>query len=206
MIITIWNAIGAASDQIVAISTAIMAIFAFLGLKAWREQIRGAADYEKAKQILRAVYKVREMFKYVRSAGVYEYEYPPEMKDSSGHLKSEFDYEGNLHVYTERLKKFDPAFSELEELAIDAQVHWGAEYQEIIKQMRGRRIDLLIALQGFLDSKKAGGYRRLSPEESQDIHYKMYYIGEDSKHDPFTKQINAAVKLFEDKLCSIIGR
>ena len=183
-----------------------MAIFAFLGLKAWREQIRGAADYEKAKQVLRAVYKVREMFKYVRGPGIYEYEYPPEMRDSTGHLKSEFAYEGNLHVYTERLKKYDPAFSDLEELALDAQVHWGPEFQEIIKQMRGCKIDLLIALQRFLENNKPGSYRKLSPEESQDIRFKMYYIGEDSKNDPFTKQINSAVKLFEDKLCPIIGR
>jgi hypothetical protein len=55
-----------------------------LGLRTWRRQLKGTSEYTKAKEVLKAVYKVGRAFRHIRSASIYEYEYPEEMRDSFG--------------------------------------------------------------------------------------------------------------------------
>lgn|ERR1043166_1488299 len=57
---------------------------AALGLRTWRRQLKGTSEYTKAKEVLKAVYKVGRAFRHIRSASIYEYEYPEEMRDSFG--------------------------------------------------------------------------------------------------------------------------
>lgn len=126
-------------DIVVAISTASMAILAYRGITTWRKELKGKAEYQLAKNVLKAVYKVRDAFKIVRHPFIYSYEYPEKMTDHSGHLKSEYNYEGTLNVYEKRFEKLDEAFRDLEEKHFDAQVEWGAQFQEIIVPLGGAK-------------------------------------------------------------------
>ena len=129
------------------------------------------------------------------------------MTDSFGHLKRDHDYEGTAHVYDARWKFLAEAFQELEEQNLDAQVEWGPEFQEVIVPLRKCKVELQIAIQNMLEAKKNPHDRRsLSREERAEERSTLYHIGEDSKHDKFTPEINAAIELFEKKLRPHIKR
>ncbi|MGD0653640.1 MAG: hypothetical protein ABSA16_04795 [Thermoguttaceae bacterium] len=68
--LTIPEYITLAKDIILAISALAAAFIAWRGLATWRKELKGKSEYEIAKQVLKAVYKVREAFKIARNSGV----------------------------------------------------------------------------------------------------------------------------------------
>lgn len=203
----IWNFLANSSDQIVALAAASTALFVYIGLKTWRHELKGRSEYELAKKILRAVYKVREAFYHVRKLAIFQFEYPEDMRDYHGHLKAEHRYTGTVHVYETRWKVLNDAFRELEEQNLEAQVEWGNEFLDIIVPLRGCRTDLEIALQRFLESKKTSRTEEgITPEAWKDIRSKIYFYGKDSEHEIFQPQIDDAINKFEDRLRPIIKK
>lgn len=198
---TLAECITAGKDIVVAIAAALAALFAYLGLSTWRKELKGKSEYQLAKDALKSVYKVREAFKHVRNPAIFQYEYPEEMTNHHGHLKQENRHEGTAHVYQERWKKMDEAFSELESYHLDAQVEWGPEFQDVIKDLRSCRAELLVAIQRMLERMKDTYDREvLSIDEKAEERSVLYHLGTDSKHDKFTPDINAAIGKFEEWL------
>ncbi len=192
--------IGVTKDILVGLSAVVATIFAYLGLYAWRKELKGKSEYQLAKDILKSVYKVREAFKHVRNIVIFQYEYPEDMQGPHGHLKPEYDHEGTAHVYETRWKLMDESFKELEEYHILAQVEWGPEFQDRIKKLRACRSELLVTIQQMLRRKKNPNGKMNSIEEQAEEESVLYHIGEDSKHDKFTPKINEAIQEFEDWL------
>jgi hypothetical protein len=183
------------------IASAAAALIAYLGLTTWRKELKGKSEYAKAKEVLKAVYKVRRAFNHVRNPIIYQYEYPERMRDSSGHLEKKYDYEGTAHVYENRWKFLAEAFEALEEENLDAQVEWGPGFQEVIVPLRRCKVELQIAISNFLEGKKNPHERReRAREDQEDERSVLYHLGENSRHDKFTPQINAAIEEFEKKL------
>jgi hypothetical protein len=202
----IWNWLGDSKEQIVSISAVIGVFIAVSGLRTWRKELKGKSEYQKAKDVLKAVYRVRNGFMIVRSPGIYAYEYPKEMLNDSGYLKSECEYEGTLHVYQTRMKFLEDAFRDLEDQTLEAQVEWGKEFQNVIIPLRKCRGELVIAIQDFLESKKVGRMHESTSEERKDRRSKLYYVGENFELDSFTPEINTAIESFEKKLRPHINR
>lgn len=190
--------IAAAKDSLLGLSAVTAAIFAYLGLSAWKKELKGKAEYQLAKDVLKSVYKVREAFKHVRNPAIYKYEYPENMTDYHGHLKKEHNYEGTAYVYENRWKKMAEAFTELEEHHLNAQVEWGAEFQDVIIKLRSCRVELQIAIQQMLERKKDPEFNRMTTREQRaEERSVLYYGGDDSEYDKFTPEINQAIDKFE---------
>lgn len=175
-------------------------VIAYSGLTTWRKELKGKSEYAKAKEVLKAVYKVRRGFMIVRSPAIFLYEYPEHMVAEYGGLKSEFKYEGFAHVYETRWKVLSEAFQELEDQTLDAQVEWGSAFEEVIAPLRTCRIELQIAVQELLSARKDPIERqRLTPEQRTEQDRIIYNTGKDSANK-FTGKINDAIRHFEEKL------
>ncbi|MEJ0089595.1 MAG: hypothetical protein WDM80_07620 [Limisphaerales bacterium] len=173
----------------------------FLAFATWRKELKGKSEYQKAKDILKAVYRVKNGFMVVRSPWMDSSEYSKECFDENGHLKKGMEFEGQLYAYQTRMKNLEEAFAELESQTLDAQVEWGKEFVGVIIPFRLYRHQLVMAIQNHLQTKKLDGGSRLSPEEKKDIRPKLYYVCEDDATvDPFTAQINQAIEGFEKRL------
>jgi len=174
---------------------------AYRGLTTWRKELKGKSEYTKAKEVLKAVYKVRRGFMIVRSPAMFSYEYPAEMRDESGSLKKEFAYDGTAHAYQERWKKLAEAFRELEDQTLDAEVEWGRQFQEIIIPLRHCFGQLQSAIQDMLSAKKYPYEQASRPRtERAEQRSVLYHVSENSAHDKFTSEINAAIEKFETEL------
>lgn len=199
--------LAASSEQIKALTAITAAALAFVGLRTWRLQLKGTAEYTLAKEVLKSVYRVREAFKHVRNPAIFSYEYPESMRQPSGHLKDECRAEGTAHVYEERFKVLNEAFRTLEDRTLDAQVEWGSDYAKIIVPLRKCRAELLVALQNHVEVMKPGHERRRTTvDERREARSVMYYLGEDQAElDSFTPEINSAITQFEQRLRPIVG-
>lgn len=183
--------------SVCALSTAIIAL---VGYNKWRKELKGKSEYEKAKEILKAVYKVRRGFSIVRNPAMYEYEYPENLRGQPGILRGEDRYEAIAHAYENRWKHLDEAFRELEDLNLDAIVEWGNEYAEVIVPLRECKAELLVCLQDHIRSEKGPDREPTTAEEKAEKRSILYGLGPDSKHDSFTPEIDKAISKFEDKL------
>ncbi len=198
---TLAECITAGKDVVVAAAAGLAAYFAYLGLSTWKKELKGKSEYQLAKDTLKSVYKVREAFKHVRGSVIYQYEYPEEMTDHHGNLKQGHRHEGTVYVYQERWKKMEEAFGELESNHLEAQVEWGPGFQDVIKDLRSCRTELLVTIQRKLDRMKDSYDREeLSADERAKERSVLNYLGEGSKHDEFTPVINAAIGKFEEWL------
>ncbi len=187
-------------DILVGLSVVSASVFAYFGLSAWRKELKGRAEYQLAKEVLKSVYKVREAFKQVRRPAIYQYEYPEKMRDQHGHLKSEHDHEGMLHVYDERWKVMAEAFNELEEHHLKAQVEWGQEFQNVIMKLRSCRVELKIVIQQMLERKKNPREMGLTKDERTKELSILQSSGCGPEHDKFTPKIDEAINEFEEWL------
>jgi hypothetical protein len=191
-------------DIIVGLSAAAAAFCAYLGLSAWRRELRGKSRYVLAKELLLSVYKVREGFKRVRRASIFQYEYPQDMVDYHGHLLPEKEYEGMEHVYQTRWNLLDEAFRDLEEKHLDAQVEWGPELENTITPLRECRAELLSSISftlrnikersavSLLTGSQKDEYDKVMNEMSALLHSKVH-------GETFTEKINQAIMTFEAK-------
>ena len=200
---TLSEYITAVKDVLVGLSAVSAAVFAYLGLTTWRKELKGKAEYQLAKEVLKSVYKVREAFKHVRKFVIYRYEYPEEMLDYHGNLKMEHDYEGTAHVYEKRCEVMAEAFRELEEHHLEAQVEWGSEFQDVIEKLRSCKAEILIAIDQMLERKK--NPREVEPTSAEERSV-LSYRGVDDKHNKFTPQIDEAIIEFEKWLRPHIKR
>ncbi len=187
-------------DIVVAVSAATVAFLAYQGVDTWRKELKGKSEYELAKNVLLAVYQVREAFKYVRNPLIMTYEYPEEMTHANGHLRSELRYEGMQHVYQERWKQMTVAFTALENKNLEALVEWGSEHQSVINPPRKCRTQLLIAIHDMLGRDKYQDNWETTKRQTQDDERSILHMYEDPNLDKFTPEINAAIQLFENWL------
>ena len=95
------------------------------------------------------------------------------------------------------------AFRELEKHHLDAQVEWGAEFKDVISNLRKCRSDLQISIMNMIDHKKdPTEFDSLSAEERSLVH--MHLSG--SENDDFSLRINSAINEFEKWLRPHIKR
>lgn len=57
---TWYSIISAVTSFLAAVSAIAVAVIAGIGLRTWTKQLKGTAEYELAKRLLQAVYKVRD--------------------------------------------------------------------------------------------------------------------------------------------------
>ncbi len=203
---TVLQIITLSKDIIVGVAAITAAIIGFLGLRIWKWELKGRSEFELAKKLLRAVYRVNEAFKHVRNPFIMAFEYPEDMTDHIGHLKKEHEHKGNVHVYETRWKVLGEAFVKLEELSLDAQVEWGSEFQESISSLRSRKMELNRAILSHLDSLIPGNGAVLSGNELIENKKILYFMPNESEHDTLTPKIDEAIDKYEKKLRPIVQR
>ncbi len=163
------------------------AVLAIIGVNAWKKQLKGGTEYELARRYLKAVYKIREAFKYVRNpfisidemANAYK-EIGVENVDYSDNRKT------NRAVYSLRWKKVMEARTDLDVELLEAEVIWGKDGRLIVEDFNLIINKLYVSLKMFLEE------RDMVPD-----HEIIYDMGDG---DTLNLEINKAIKKIEEFL------
>jgi hypothetical protein len=188
-------------DLVIALAAAVGAGVGVLGLKAWRRQLKGNTEYELARRLLRAVYRVRNALQNVRNPFISSGEIVQALKDA-GKAPEEIKRdlakaEVDGAVYAARWKPVADAISELQVEALEAEVIWDATVSDTLKPLYKCVSELNVSLWQFLRDTQ-GGYRRgLPPEQIEKIEKVVYFESSDPEKDNFTRGLQAAVGLVE---------
>jgi hypothetical protein len=168
---------------------------ALAGLNTWKKQLRGQTDYDLARRLMKAVYKVRNEIQEVRSPWIMGSETEKAVKTMG--LEG-FDKDNEQKqmgaVYELRYQRVAACWVELETAVLEAEATWGSEWTGVIKDLEACVRELRSAFRLFvLEYERPGS----SPEKQKEIS-DIINSRRDKSKDKFAQEIDAAVRKFED--------
>ena len=183
--------ISAISDIITALSVLGTAIIALCGLCSWKKEMKGKAEYEIARKLMRDTYLLANAL--YNSRCPFQSIYFP---DDPNLTERQQRLEAYKQQYVDLLKPISEAYVELEGSCLDAQVLWGKDVKELIEKLFICARKFQIAAENYLDDKKSEGELFKGSLDFAKSIRKDLFRSSDEK-DPLSIEINENVKAIE---------
>ena len=191
--------VSIAKDITTALAAVVGATVATLGLNAWKKQLRGKTDYELARRLLRAVYKVRDFIPQVRSPMIFDGEKDEaigEAKLSPEALKENYAAQSSYAVYRKRWSKLLEAVGDLDVELLEAEVSWGKPIKDKVDSLKKLVALLRWSIQVHL-SQKQQPQLHPSKEQLNEVNRVLFDLSEEAKPDSYSLELDKAVGAIE---------
>ncbi len=193
-------------DILIAVAAAVTATVAVLGLKSWSRELRGKADFEVARGLIRATYKLRDELGFCRSPFIRAQEFPEGYYKPTGKNTPQEEAEGLAYVYKNRWQPVWNAIQEFDVQALEAEALWGSDLKAKTNVLRKCVSELNAAIDALISDKSSGGRDFESDREfGRKIRSTVSASGGDSKNELSKKIIDAVTKI-EDKVRAHLKR
>ena len=192
--------ITAAKDVILGVAAATTAIAAVIGLKSWSRELKGKAEFEVARNLIRATYKVRDELQNCRSPFVSAYEFPEGYQGAPGRSSEQEEAGAWSHVYNKRWKPVWSAIQEFDSHSLEAEALWGKEIRTCTDQLRQCAKELRVALDAIISDKASRGEDFRSDAEFGRKMRSAVSASRDDEENELTKKILGAVGAVEKQV------
>ena len=151
--------IGSAKDLLLAGAAVTTAVAAALGVSRWSEELRGKADFDAARGLMRAVYKVREQLAVCRSPLYTSGEYPSGYPTTESSQLEQAHEEARAwgHIYQNRWKPVVDALQELDVQTLEAEALWGQDIRVLAERLRTCCFTIRVAMEAIIEDKAHQG-------------------------------------------------
>lgn len=189
------------ANAVTAVAAVVAVSIAWSGLNTWRSQLRGKAEYELARRVLKIVYEVREAMTSVRRPMIWMTEIL-EAADALGDAAQKENWaalpEAEEAVYRLRWKRVQSAVSNLPTELLEAEVLWGPEAMNTLEPLRKRILELQQAVEaqvGYLSELRPG--RKTEKNEYLKAQERVLKAKETASDDAFGQEVQQAVVIAE---------
>ena len=186
--------VSAVSNAVVALAAAFAAWFGWRSVNAWQHEMKGKDEYDLSRRILRALYKVRGAFSYVRRPYLL-------FSEEENKLYMENPIDGLEMIFQENWDALKDAMIELEIEMAEAEVIWGQEVTQHMRSLRWSATRINSAIIDFLSYTRRPGPK---DEEYERELYKKIHVSTDD--DPLSQEIAKTIKNIEDQFKPFLGR
>lgn len=186
-------------DVIIAGAAGTTAFIAYMGLDKWQKELRGKANFEVARELIKALYKLRDELSYCRSPFVSASEFPDNYYNVTTEKRSNED-EGQAyaHVYSKRWEPVGKAIQDFDAYLLEAEALWGPTIKEKAKELRQCVKNLRVDIEAFINNKYSGGEDFQDKEYAKEIRASISDMK--SKENKLTNEINAAIESLEPEI------
>lgn len=157
--------VTAIKDVVLAIAGAVTAVVAVLGLKTWSRQLRGTADFEVARKLAKATYKLRDEIQIYRSPLIRSSEFPDGQRDDGSTDRTEKSANAYGHVFSARWEPVYAALQEFDTQTLEAEALWGTSVRTKTDELRRLLRVLGAATEAYIDNERSGGEHFKSDRE-----------------------------------------
>ena len=193
-------------DIFIAGAAATTAVVAVKGLKSWSSELKGKADFEIARNLIRSTYKLRDEISASRSPFIQANEFPEDYYNLGTKTTDKKQADAWSYVYTNRWKPIWAALQEFDANSLEAEALWGKTIKEKTEEFRSCVRDLRLAMDAVVSDKLSGGEDFKS---SKEFGIKMGKItagqGRDDTNE-FSKSISVAVDAIEKQILPHLKR
>lgn len=145
------------TDIVVAIAVVVTATIAFRGVNSWRNEIHERENFEVARNLLAATYKLRDEIGFCRLPFIRVNEFPDGFVTLSDNNSSMESYEGYAHVYNNRCRPVVEALQRFDSAALEGEALWGQNCHEATEAFRDCLVELNSAIEAVIDDKASHG-------------------------------------------------
>ena len=182
-------------DTATAAAAIAAAIVAALGLQTWKKQLHGSANYELARRLLRATYKVREAIRTVRvpfiSIGeIIEARKAVGLEITGAGIES--SGENERAAYKIRWDQLSTALIDFQAELLEAEALWGSPIRNSSASLSQCIRELNAAIAEWLHGKT-----HLDPTRDEHVTGIIYELGDSN---PFSERLAAAIGDIESQL------
>ncbi len=190
-------------DLVTIISLIIASIVGIKGLQTWRRQLRGTADYELAKRLLKTIYNLREAIHQARQPAWKIPEYVAAIKEV-GRKKDAFNPEIVKFILGLRHKTIREMNQELDIEKIEVEAQWGitekskiSEFQSVISLLDDATSYYFI----YLTNPKDKQFKQNEITRLEKIVFEQIPVKEEDK---YLKDLNFQISLIEQMVRSYL--
>lgn len=189
--------ISATKDIILIFAAIATAHVAINGLKNWSRELKGKADFEVARGLIRSVYKLRDELRHCRtpwvSSGEFPEGYDPKNKSPETEAKA------YSFIYSNRWKPIATALQDFETQALEAEALWGSIFKPKTDELRQCARNLQVSLEAAISNKANDGESfRSDPDFEKTVNEDIWAIKDDT--NPLTLKISEAINAIEQAI------
>lgn len=180
-------------DVITGFFTLVGLIIAGMGLATWKKQIKGTKNFEVSYNLHFSVLKLRNAIKHVRNPAIFPSETERAIQYSKNKYpeKSQEEIESKKvsYVYEMRWEKISEAYTEIESHLLSAELLWGKEILDLVRQLNKKVTELNINLQQYFNPD-------LRTKDYNEIHDIVYDQSnpQTGTEDDFSKEISLMIE------------
>ncbi|MEW8390623.1 MAG: hypothetical protein AB2651_02515 [Candidatus Thiodiazotropha sp.] len=183
-------------DLCIAGAAVTTAFVAWKGVESWKRELQGKADFEVARNLIKATYQVRNSIQICRSPWLELFEFPEGYQHNKIERTSEDEGYAKLFIYNNRLKHVDDCIIEFDTTVLEAEALWGRIIEDKALALRKCTSELKSAIDSVIRDAYSGGSDFTSDKEfAQEMKEIVQNI--DPKTNSFTKKINSAISDIE---------
>jgi hypothetical protein len=195
--------IAIVKDVVVAAAAVVGAAVAVRGLNTWNRQLKGGAEYELARRILKVTYRLRDAIKGVRHPVMWAEEMPmPAEAEAAKMSRDDISFYGSSRAYQSRWQKVADVRTELQTELLEAEVLWGSELGKRFQALYKLEHELVVAIRSSvtLSDPKASEARKNAVQKRQAAARDITYDELSEEGDEFTKDVVRAIGPIEEYL------
>jgi hypothetical protein len=195
--------ITAVKDIIISIAAILTASAAIIGLKNWSRELKGKTEFETARGIIRATYKLRDEIEKCRSPLINAYEFPEGHRGYSPNESFEEKAQALAHVYKNRWEPVWNALLNFDAQTLEAEALWGIELRNKTDEFRQCVRELNIAIEAVISDTGSGGEEfNRDKELGKEMRSKVSSFGKNKNElsNRITKAINGVEELIRPHL------
>lgn len=199
---------GSLKDLALGAAALVTAWVAMQGLQKWREELRGKTDFEVARGLARATYKVRDELAACRSPLIRSSEFPADYKwPPSAQLQDHAaDANANAHVYNNRWKPVIAALREFDAQRLEAEALWGPEIRKDAEALHKCATTVFVSIEAIIDNERAGGAHFEADKDFGRLMRSQAHASPAATDNPLSNEIAAAVAAIEGRLSRHLKR
>lgn len=198
MVSYMMEVVSIAKEFLVSIAAATTAIVAVLGLRSWSRELRGRTQFEVARQLIRATYRVRDELRYCRTPFIQGAEFPKDYPAVDKGVKSEQESKAWAHIYQNRWEPVRDALRELDAQLLEAEALWGSDIRKAGDVLRQCARDLQVAMEAIIEDKAVGGENFKSDRDFANKMRSTAHASVTSQDNELTNTIQDAVSTIEN--------
>ncbi|MBI4302432.1 MAG: hypothetical protein HY664_07490 [Chloroflexi bacterium] len=182
------------SDIALGASAIIVAVVGFKGLRSWRAQLKGNAEYEVARRLIRSALAVRDTIYNYRGFLTYSGE-SIDRKRSTSEAEPEAIVLDEEFAHRNRLIEVQRARSDLHQAALEAEALWGKPVNKALGPLVACMSEIFATHSSYFDSRlnQAKG-RYVNVEYLKTCSLIIYSRGPE---DDYSKRLDKAIETIE---------
>jgi len=144
-----------AKDILVGLAASITAMAAIYGLRNWSIELRGKADFDVARNLMKTTYKVREELAASRGPMIVFSEFPENYTGTTA--SAEVEASAYNHVFKNRWEPVSKSLVELDSHLLEAEALWGSEVKQRVDALKKCAREVVIAMEMIVRDKAERG-------------------------------------------------